>query len=64
MGLLRILDLAVIAARSIGNVLRAKLARRLRPSSRDRLFRERGRVSSHIRDPTLLVEALGNTHGL
>ena len=63
MGLLGILDLAVIATRLVGHILRTEALGGLSPSGVDGLARQRRRVGSHIGDPALFVETLGGAHG-
>ena len=60
--LLRVLHLAVVATRHVGDVVVAVHRRRHRARGVDRLVRQRGRVGAHVGDPTLLVEPLGGAH--
>ena len=62
MRLLRILDLAVVAARNFGDVLGAVKLTRLIAGSVQRLIRQRGGVGTHVRDVAVLVQRLSNAH--
>ena len=63
MCLLRVLDLAVVAAGHLRDVVGAIEVGRLRPGGRDRGFGQRRGVGTHIGDEAALVEALGHAHG-
>ena len=60
--LLRVLHLALVAARLGWNVLRAEQRRRLRARGREGGLGQRGRVGAHVGDVAVLVEALGDAH--
>ena len=62
-GLLRVLDLALVAARLVGDVLGAEEVARLLPGGGERRLGEGRRVGSHVGDVAVLVEALGHAHG-
>ena len=61
-GLLRILDLAVVASRRVGNVVITEHRSGHRTRRLDRFIGQGRRVGSHVSDPTLLVEALSGAH--
>ena len=60
--LLRVLDLALVAARSLGDVLGAVQLGCLAARGPERRLRERGRVGAHVRDVAVVVEPLGDPH--
>ena len=60
--LLRVLHLAAVRARCIGQVVVAVHAADLRARGLHRLAGERRRVGAHVRDETALVEPLGDVH--
>ena len=62
-GLLRVLDLALVAAGRVGDVGVAVHLAGLGAGRRQRLVRQRRRVGAHVGDEALLVEALGHLHG-
>ena len=62
MRLLRVLHLALVAARLLRDVLVAVQLARLAASGGERRLRQRRRVGAHVRDVAVLVEALGESH--
>src|SRR5690606_20000064 len=62
--LLRVLALAGVDARLLGNVLGAIQGARLGSRRLYRLLRQVQRVGSHIGDVAVLVQALRDAHGL
>src|SRR5450756_2458009 len=63
-GLLRVLDLVLVAARGVGDVLRAIHVPGLAAGRGQRGLRQRGRVGAHVRDVAVLVQPLGHPHGV
>ena len=62
MRLLRVLDLALVAARRRRDVLGAVELGRLRARRGERRLRQGRRVGAHVGDVAVLVEPLGDTH--
>ena len=62
-GLLRVLDLLLVATRLIGNILTSVQLGHLGPGGGERSLGQRGGVRPHVRDVAPLVQTLGNTHG-
>ena len=62
MRLLRVLDLALVAARDVGHVLRAVDLAGLRPRGVQRRLRQRRRVGAHVGDVAVLVQPLRDAH--
>ena len=60
---LGILDLAVVATGSIGNMVVPVELRGLRASRRDRLLRQGRGVGAHVRDVAAFVKPLSHPHG-
>src|SRR5262249_38794530 len=60
--LLRVLHLALVAARRVRNVLGAVELARLIAGSRQRSLGQRRRVGAHVRDVAVLVETLRDAH--
>ena len=61
-GLLRVLDLPLVAARLGRDVVGAEQGRRLLARGGQRRLGQRRRVGAHVRDVAVLVEALGDPH--
>ena len=62
MRLLGVLDLRLVGARRVGEVLRAEQLTDLRPRGGDRRLRQRDRVGPHVGDEAVLVEPLRHRH--
>ena len=62
MRLLRILHLAVIAARRVGDVVLTVELGRLCTSGRDSRFGQRRGVGAHVGDVAALIQSLGHAH--
>ena len=63
-GLLCVLDLLLVAARRVRDILRAIHLPSLAASCCQRRLREGGRVGTHVRDVAVLVQALCHAHGV
>ena len=62
--LLGVLDLLLVAARCVGDVLRAIQVARLLAGRGEGGLRQRGAVGAHVGDVAVLVEPLGDAHGV